>query len=199
MDAGASVRRERRQWVRPRPFKVRTIAVGSCLLALLAGCSSSGRGSSASRRTGNATTSTIDPELLTPNSVPFAVGYPTGLPNGWRVTITKVHRPYAASGLPALPAGRQYVAVDIAMDNEGTTHSVNAARVFSMVDGSQPHFAVTQRGQSNGVDGTYEHGTKRAGRLVFVVPTAKQLGLVLYGPAIGTKVSNFAIDPPSPS
>src|SRR4029077_5416562 len=89
------------------------------LLVLAAACSSSHASS-------GATTSTTAGPLETPNSIPFDVGEKIGLPNGWIVGNQHVNRPYVTSKLPKPARGRQYVALDIAMENAGSnTETVN--------------------------------------------------------------------------
>ncbi|HTD49180.1 MAG TPA: hypothetical protein VK771_01190, partial [Acidimicrobiia bacterium] len=70
--------------------------------------------------------------------------------------------------------------------------------LFTLVDTSHhEHFVVAVPGSPNGIDGHYPAGTIRSGRLVFSAPTGENLGLVLYGPGIGTQVSDFTIVPPT--
>src|SRR4051794_27683148 len=80
---------------------LRVAAVAAFGLTFAAACTSSHGTSSP-----GATTSRSP--LDTPNSIPFEVGARVGLP-GWLVQIVKVHKPYANSELPLLPADRQYV------------------------------------------------------------------------------------------
>jgi hypothetical protein len=172
-----------------------------CMLALAAGCSSSSktsRSASTTTATGAPTSTTADPDL-TPNSIPFVVGEQAGLPNNWLVTLLKIHLAYAAPSLPQPPAGQQYVGVDMRMENQGpASHAVDANALFTMVDGShKSHYVVPVPGHPNGIDGPYPAGTTRRGLLVFQVPTGKDLGLILYGPKIGTQVTYFAIVPPT--
>ena len=120
-----------------------------------------------------------------------------GLPNGWLVTVTHVHQAYSLPGPPPAGTGKQYVAVDITMQNQGPAgHSVDANRVFVIVDSSHKQHSPLALPRPNGIDGAYPAGTTRSGQLVFSVPTAQDLGLILYGPAIGTKVSYFRLVPP---
>ena len=87
----------------------------------------------------------------------YNVGERIGLPNGWLVQIVKVRRPSANPRLPALPAGRQYVALDVAMSNQGTTtETVNAADLFWLGDstGREDH-VVAVPGDPDGLDGSY--------------------------------------------
>ena len=67
-----------------------------------------------------------------------------------------------------------------------------------MVDSShKAHYVVPVPGHPNGIDGAYPAATTRSGLLVFEVPTSEDLGLILYGPRIGTQVSYFTIVPPT--
>jgi hypothetical protein len=183
--------------VQSRRPALRTVACGLCLLTIAAACSSSHKSAGPST-TANPVTSTTDPNL-TPNSIPYVVGQQIGLPNGWRVTVTKVQQRYAAPGLRSVPAGREYVAIDIRMENQGpASHAVNADRLFTLVDSlHKSHYVVAQPGHANGIDGDYPAGTTHSGRLLFLTPTGTNLGLILYGPRIGTQVSYFAIIPPT--
>jgi hypothetical protein len=169
---------------------------GLCMLALAAGCASSTKASGAPTTAAEATTS-ANPDL-TPNSIPYVVGERIGLPNNWLVTVTKVHRPYSQTGLPSLPSGQQYVAVDVKMEYEGTeSETVKAADLFTMVDGNQQLHAVVKAPTPNGVDGAYKQGTTHVGRLVYAVPPKVRLVLAMDGPKIGTQRSIFTIDPPT--
>jgi hypothetical protein len=126
------------------------------------------------------------------------VGQPIGLPHDWIVTVTKVHRPYAQTGLPPLPSDQQYVAVDINMHYQGTgTETVNAADLFTMADGNRKLHSVVKTPAPNGIDGSYTQGTTHSGRLVYAVPPRVRLGLAMDGPKIGTQRSVFTIDPPT--
>ena len=178
---------------------MRITTVGVCLLTLAAACSSSHKSSSPTTTTaGGGSTSTTDPDN-TPNSIPFTVGEQMGLPHGWLVTVVKVHQHYSAPGLHPAPAGRQYVAIDIRLSNQGSTaHTVDANRLFTLTDSlHKSHYVVAQPGHANGIDGAYPPGTAHSGTIVFLTPTNVQLGLVMYGPFIGTQVSYFAIVPPT--
>jgi len=101
--------------------------------------------------------------------------------------------------VPAIPAGRRYVVLDITMQNNGATgQTVDANRLFTLTDTlHQTHFVIAQSGVANGIDGTYPTGTTRSGHLVFTAPRHQKLGLILAGPEIGTRVSYFTIDPPT--
>jgi len=184
-----------------REGALRTIAVASCLLVLAAACSSSHNASKAATTTtaaASSSTATSDPNL-TPNSIPYVVGEKIGLPNGWLVTVVKVEKAYSNPSLKAVGAGQQYVAVDLTMQNQGpAAHNVNANALFTLVDSAhKSHYVVPEPGKPNGIDGEYPAGTTRSGRLVFAVPTGQNLGLILYGPRIGTQVSYFTIIPPT--
>jgi hypothetical protein len=185
--------------VRPKISVVRIVALCACLLTVSAACSSSHKSSNAPTTTSNAPTSTTDPNI-TPNSIPYAVGERTGLPGGWIVTVAKVRHRYSAPGLPALGTRHQYVALDITMVNQtSAAHTVNADRLLTLVDGlHKAHFVIAQPGRPNGIDGAYPPGRSRSGRVVFSAPVGTDLGLVLYGPRIGTQISYFSVDPPSP-
>jgi len=186
--------------VRRRDLALRTITFGFGMLTLAVACSS-GHATTANTTTtsGSSATSTTSNPNDTPNSIPYVVGEKIGLPNGWLVTVTAVHLHFSRSGLPPVHAAQQYVAIDIGMENQGPgTYTVNADRLFTLVDTShQEHFVVAQPGTANGIDGPYPAGTTRSGRLVFTAPTGENLGLVLYGPRIGTQISDFTIVPPT--
>ena len=188
--------------MRPGVLATRCITLGLCLLVLAAACSSGHGNSNASGTTtttvANGPTSTTDPDN-TPNSIPYVPDEKIGLPNGWRVTITAIHKAYSAPGLKPVAAPQQYIALDITMENDGTaTHTVNANALFTMVDTShKSHFVVPEPGHANGIDGSYPMGTIHSGRIVFVAPDNENLGLILYGPRIGTQVSYFTIVPPT--
>ena len=84
------------------------------------------------------------------------------------------------------------------VNQTAASHVVNANALFTLVDDEQKeHFVVAEPGRANGIDGTCPLGATHSGRLVFVAPIGKKLGLVLYGPRIGTQVSDFMIDPPT--
>jgi hypothetical protein len=174
---------------------VRKVLIAVSVLFLAAGCGSSAKSAAAPTATAPASSTTVDPNLV-PNDIPYVVGAPTGLPNGWIVTVTKVHRPYSQSGLPSAGPGQQYVAVDINMEYEGgKPATVDASTLFKMVDGNRElHEPVKS---ANGIDGVYKPGTKHSGRLVFVVPPKVRLALAMDGPKIGTQRSVFTIDPPT--
>ena len=185
--------------------RIVTTCLCAFMLALAVGCSSSAKTSSPttnatapSTTAANApTTPAPDPDLI-PNAIPFNVGERMGLPNGWLVEVTKVHRPFTHVGLAAAPAGQEWVAVDLTMQYNGTaTHTVKAASLFALVDGAgQVHQVVRPPGGTNGIDGTYTRASNHAGQLVFLVPAAKTLKLTLDGPQIGTQRSIFQVDPP---
>jgi hypothetical protein len=141
---------------------------------------------------------TIDANL-TPNSIPYVVGEPIGLPNNWVVTVTKVHRPFTATGMAAAPSGQQYVAVDLTMHYDGAKPVVvNAADLFKLVDSDEKLHDPEKQPTANGIDATYKTNATHSGRLVFLVPAdVKRLVLALDGPKIGTQRSIFTIDPPT--
>src|SRR5580765_7829257 len=115
--------------MKTRMVVLRGASVAVCLLTLAAACSSSSHSGSSS------TTTTTTDILHTPNSIPFVVGAKIGLPNGWLVRVAKVHRPYTNPKLPALPSDREYVALDIQMENDGAhTETVKATDLFSLGD-----------------------------------------------------------------
>jgi hypothetical protein len=187
--------------VEARGIAVRAISVAACLLTVAAACSSSHNTSNAPTTTtavASSSTATTDPNL-TPNSIPYVVGEKIGLPNGWLVTVVKVEKAYSNPNLKAVGTGRQYIAVDLIMQNQGpAAHSVNANALFALVDSAhKSHYVVPEPGKPNGIDGEYPAGTTHSGRIVFAAPTDEDLGLILYGPKIGTQVSYFAIIPPT--
>jgi len=185
--------------VQSRSVAVRVVALVFGMLTVAAACSSSGKSASPTTTTAPATSSTTGNPLLTQNSIPYVVGARMGLDGGWQVTVTKVHLHFAPAGLKPAPAGKQYVAVDIIMNDQGpASHTVNASEIFTMVDDSHDQlYPITVPGAPNGIDGKYVAGTTRTGRLVFEAPVGERLGMVLYGPRIGTQVSDFTIDPPT--
>jgi hypothetical protein len=181
--------------VRKGIIGLRVLGLASSVLMLASACSS-GRSSAASTTVGP--TTTTNNANLTPNSIPYVVGEPIGLPNSWVVTVTKVHRPYTPKGMAAAPSGEQYVAVDITVHYDGTTPvPVNAADLFKMVDGNAKLHDVVKEPTANGIDATYTANATHSGRLVFVVPPVVRLVLALDGPKIGTQRSIFTIDPPT--
>jgi hypothetical protein len=178
---------------------VRQLFIGLCVLVLVlaAGCSSSTKSATAPTTAPSGSSTTIDPNL-TPNSIPYVVGERIGLPDNWIVTVTRVHRPYAQTGLPPLPSSQQYVAVDINMMYQGTeTEAVTAADLFTMADGNRKLHSVVKTHTANGIDGSYTQGTTHSGRLVYAVPPRVRLALAMDGPKIGTQRSVFTIDPPT--
>jgi hypothetical protein len=174
------------------------------IAALLASCSSSAPKSAAPAPSSSPiptvsvpTGPTVDPDQQ-PNPIPYNVGERIGLPNGWLVQVTRVHRPYVATGLPSVPAGQQFVGVDLTMDNEGAAAvAVNARRVFKVNDAKGTSHAVVSGAEgAKGIDGTYGPGVSKSGRLVFAVPVGSDLVMLLDGPLIHTQRSVFQIDPP---
>jgi len=144
------------------------------------------------------TSSTVDPDLQY-NAIPYNVGERIGLPNGWLVEVTRVHRPYAAPGLPSLSTGDQFVGVDLTMNNQGTAPvTVNARKIFVLTDSSgKAHAVVSGADGDTGLDGNYAPSVTKSGRLVFAVPVRLHLQMLLDGPAIHTQRSVFQIDPPT--
>jgi hypothetical protein len=174
------------------------------IAALLASCSSStpkaepATSSSSIPTPSIPTAPTVDPNQE-PNPIPYNVGERIGLPNGWLVQVTRVHRPYVAAGLPSVPAGQQFVGVDLTMDNEGTAAvTVNARRVFKVNDATgTSHPVVSGAEGAKDIDGTYGPGVSKSGRLVFAVPVGSDLVMLLDGPVIHTQRSVFQVDPPT--
>ena len=185
----------------PKPWQRRVSPVVFVLIAL-AGCGSGGKhGPAAGTVTTSApaspTVSTIDPDTQL-NSIPYNVGETIGLPGGWRVEVVRVRRGYSDTGLPALRAGQEHVAVDVRMiDDGGPTVSMNAAAVFVLYDAANDaHPVIARRGVPNGLDGRFSSGTERTGRLVFAAPVRSQLRMILDGQPLGSQRSLFQIDPP---
>lgn len=185
----------------------RPVVAFALIAVAVTGCSSSPSKVAAPEPTSS---STADPSPTRPtvpavdpdqqlNPIPFNVGEPIGLPNGWKILVTRVHRPYVAAGLPSLAAGQQYVGVDLTMTNNGEAPvAVNARRIFTLTEGSgRSDPVISAAAGATGIDGTYEPGTPRSGRLVFSVTPAQTLQMLLDGPAIHTKRSVFQIDPPT--
>ena len=78
------------------------------------------------------TTTPGDPDQQ-PNAIPYNVGERIGLPNGWQMQVTRVRRPFAAAGLPALPPGREYVCIDLTMSNHGDAAvTVNTRAIITL-------------------------------------------------------------------
>lgn len=178
------------------------------VLVVAAGCSSSHGtakasnttvSTSVSTSTSSAATSTTANPMDIPNSIPYVVGEKIGLPNNWLVTVLDVHLHDAPAGLAPAGPGKQYVAIDLAMQYQGSTpYTVDANSLFTLVDAAhQELFVIPEPGTPNGIDGRYTHGTTRTGRLIFKAPIGQDLGLVLYGPRIGSQVSDFTIVPPT--
>jgi len=184
--------------MKSRVVVLRGAAVAACLLTLAAACSSSSHGVSSSTTTPEGPTTTAD-ALHTPNSFPFVVGAKVGLANGWLVRVAKVHRPYTNPKLPALPSDREYVALDMQMENDGTrTETVKAADLFTLGDSTRRVDPVVPvPGHANGIDGPYPTKKFREGRLVFAVPKQAQLRMSLNGPLINTQQTIWTIDPPT--
>lgn len=180
--------------MRIRGCAVRAVAFGACLLVLGGACSSSDKTADPS----NAATSTTRVSQR-PNPIPFDVGERVGLPKGWLVQVTRVQRPYTNGQLPDLADNREYLAVDIWMQNRGTeTRTVDSAELFHIGDSTGAlDAAVAVPGESNDLDGDYEPQTERSGQLVFDVPTKAQLRLAMNGPLIGTQNAIFMVDPPT--
>jgi len=162
------------------------------IAALLASCSSSASTSAEPAASSSSiptvsipTGPTVDPNQQ-PNPIPYNVGERVGLPNGWLVQVTRVHRPYVAPGLPSVPAGQQFVGVDLTMDNEGAAAvTVSPRRVFKVNDASgTSHVVVSGAEGAKGLDGTYPPGVSKSGRLVFAVPVGSDLVMLLDGPVI---------------
>ena len=179
----------------------RVAAIASGLLVLGAACSSSAHGTSSPttspRKSGNPTTTN---PLDTPNSLPYAIQEKVAVGDGWLVDITKVHRPFVDPNLPEPKAGREYVAVDLWIQNRSSSPSpkLNPGQVFSLGDS---HHGVDEvvplPGRASGLDGVYPPGKSRTGRLVFDVPTGAALRMAMNGPLIGAQRSIFLVDPPS--
>ncbi|MGO9874029.1 MAG: DUF4352 domain-containing protein [Acidimicrobiia bacterium] len=176
------------------------------LLVVAAGCSSSHGTAKASDTTVSTSTSTSSAATSTtanpmdiPNSIPYVVGEKIGLPNNWLVTVLDVHLHDAPAGLAPAGSGKQYVAIDLTMEYQGSsTYTVDANSLFTLVDAAhQELFVIPEPGTPNGIDGRYATGTTRTGRLIFKAPIGQDLGLVLYGPRIGSQVSDFTIVPPT--
>jgi len=185
--------------VQPRAVARRTVTLAVGVLVVATGCSSSHGSSAPTTTTTSPPTSTTANPDNTPNSIPYEAGEKIGLAGGWLVLLTGVHLHFSPPGLPAAPAGEQYVAISVNMENQGPgTHTVNAARLFTMVDTAHKElFVVASPGKANGLDGVYRAGTTRTGQILFLAPTGQDLGLVLYGPLIGAPVSDFTIVPPT--
>jgi hypothetical protein len=187
-------------------WQVLGVTITVAAVVILAGCSSSAKDASHGSTTSSTPRSLVLPPAPTgdpnetPNPIPYNVGEPIGLPNGWRMQVTRVHRPYAATtGLTALSAGQQYVGVDLAMGNDGTAPvTVDSHKIFLVSDSAGGLHAVLKGAAGvKGLDGTYAPGARRSGSLVFAVPVGKDLQLLLDGPAIHTQKAVFQVDPPT--
>ena len=183
---------------------VSLLAVATSAAVLVAGCGSSGHHGSTPAPTtttvvtsGSHTSATTDPNHAY-NPIPYNVGDLTGLPNGWRILVAIITRPYANAALPAAPAGQQYVGVKMEMLYDGTKPiDVHCGKIFAIVDDmSRQHAVVAVPGHPNGLDGSYKTNSDRYGELVFMVPAGHQLRMLLDGPKIDTQLSVFSIDPP---
>ncbi len=108
-------------------------------------------------------------------------------------------RPFSAAGLPALPAGQQYIGVTITMMYDGSgSIPVESRKLFGLNDQTgKGHSAISGPQGTTGLDGTYTSGTNKTGQMVFVVPVGKQLVMTLDGPVIKTQRTIFQIDPPN--
>jgi len=117
----------------------------------------------------------------------------------WIVAIMNVHRPYVNASLPDPGDARQYVALDLTIQNQGSLRpTLRSAKVFSLGDSDgkvDPVVAVP--GRPNGLDGPFPPGTTRSGQLVFNVPARAQLRMAMDGPLIGTQRAIFLVDPPN--
>jgi hypothetical protein len=184
--------------MKTRVVLLRAASVAACLLTLGAACSSSSHGASSTTTTSPGPSTTAD-ALHTPNSIPFVVGAKVGLPNGWLVRVAKVHRPYTNPKLPAPPSGREYVALDMQMENDGgTTETVKAADLIQLGDSDgKVDPVVPVPGRANGIDGSYPTKQFRQGQLVFAVPKRAQLRMAFNGPLINTQQTIWTIDPPT--
>jgi hypothetical protein len=178
--------------MKTRVVVLRGASVAVCLLTLAAACTSSSHG-------GSSPTTTTTNVLRTPNSIPFVVGAKVGLPNGWLVRVAKVHRPYTNPKLPALPSDREYVALDMQMENDGArTETVKATDLFTLGDSHREVDPVVPvPGRPNGVDGAYPTKKFRQGQLVFAVPKQAQLRMAFNGPLVNTQQTIWTIDPPT--
>jgi hypothetical protein len=176
-------------------MRTATLFLGA--LALAAACSS-GSGTSAAPGTTSSPSTTADPNL-TPNSIPFVVGERIGLAGDWLVRVAAVNYPTSVPGLDPISTNERYVVIDLEMQYNGAAeHTVDVAKLFTLTDSSQQsHDVLAQPGRPNGIDGRYTRGTSHTGKLIFTAPKQQQLGLILYGLPIGSKVAYFAIDPPT--
>ena len=186
---------------KPTPW-LRPISLVALVAVAVAGCSSGGKngpvaGSATTLPSALSTVSTVDPNTQL-NSIPYNVGETVGLPGGWRVQVVRVRRGYSDTGLPALRAGQEQVAVDVRIvDDGGPTVSMNAAAVFVLYDAANDaHPVIARRGVPNGLDGRFSSGTERTGRLVFAAPVRSPLRMILDGQPLGSQRSLFQIDPP---
>ena len=119
--------------------------------------------------------------------------------NDWQMQVTKVTRPLVDSGLPALPAGQQYVGVDITLINGGgDAVTVDAHKLFSLVDEKgQGHAVVDGANGASGFDAPLEPGATLEGHFVFAAPAGLDLLMGLDGAEINTQRTVFQIDPPN--
>jgi len=185
--------------MKTRVVVLRGASVVLGLLTLAAACSSSSHGTSTATTATSQGPSTTADALHTPNSIPFVVGAKVGLPNGWLVRVATVHRPYTNPKLPDVSSDREYVALDIQMENDGgTTETVKAADLIQLGDSDgKVDPVVPVPGQPNGIDGAYPTKKFRQGQLVFAVPKQAQLRMAFNGPLIGTQQTIWTIDPPT--
>jgi len=184
--------------MKSRVVLLRAASVAAGLLMLAGACSSSSHGASPSPSSSSTTSPTTDARH-TPNSIPFEVGEKIGLPNGWLVRVAKVHRPYTNANLAALPSDREYVALDMQMENDGArAETVKAVDLFSLGDSDgKLDPVVPVPGRPNGIDGNYPTKKFRQGQIVFAVPQRAALRMAFDGPLVGTQQSIWTIDPPT--
>jgi hypothetical protein len=185
-----------------------SVVVIALVAIVLAGCSSSGSKASRSNDSAASTSTTALPPLpttapgdpdQTPNPIPFDVGEIAARSGGWLVGVTHVVRPLGDAALPSLPAGQEYVGVDIKMSYAGASPvTVSSRDVFGVNDVTgKGHAAISGAKGTTGLDGTYSSGTTKTGRMIFAVPTGKQLLMLMNGPAIKTQNTVFQVDPPT--
>ena len=105
------------------------------------------------------TTAPGDPDQ-TPNPIPFDVGEIAARSGGWLIGVTRVIRPLTDAALPSLPAGQQYVGVDITMSNDGSAAvTVNSRSIYGLKDETgHGHVAISGAKGSSGLDGSYKPG-----------------------------------------
>ena len=185
-------------------FLVASLLAVALFTVTLVSCSSSGGTAKAAPTSTSgslpqiSTTTAGDPNLV-PNQIPFNVGERAARANDWEMQVTKVTRPATDPNLPVLPAGQEYVGVDIMLLNGGSDSvTIDAHKIFSLVDAKGGGHEVVEGAQgATGFDAQLASGATLRGHLVFAAPVGLDLLMGLDGPEINTQRTVFQIDPPN--